>query len=209
MKREREAEAVEWMWDILQALRASGVAEEFFFHGTSDQHLDAILKQVLLTTDVLMDDGEGEEYWAQGTYWATPRLAANYAIDTILERDVDKITQPILVAVLREDLAEEGEFAPDQLTLEYPPRVLTLDMGSEDLVSEWRECKRQDWESFFSVYKTLVCLGPVGSEKIVVLQSRECVNKLHRHLEAQAELQSSESTGSTNSLPSTHPGGFF
>lgn len=92
MKREREAEAVEWMWDILQALRASGVAEEFFFHGTSDQHLDAILKQVLLTTDVLMDDGEGEEYWAQGTYWATPRLAANYAIDTILERDVDKIT---------------------------------------------------------------------------------------------------------------------
>lgn len=187
MKREREAEAVEWMWDILQELRASGVAEEFFFHGTSDQHLDAILKQGLLTTDVLMDDGEGDKYWAQGTYWAKPRLATYYALDTALERNAGKKDRPILIAVPRKALEEEGEFVPDYLTLEYPPILLTRGKARDDLEKAWEAADHQDWESFFAIYETLVCLGPVGPEKLVILQSRECVNKLHRHLGAQQD----------------------
>lgn len=180
-----------WQGAILDAISESGLADHFFFHGTSDSCLEAIQREGLATTEVLLryhgdpeENGEPQTLWSHGTYWATARLAAHYAADTALNRG----GKPVLIAALRDCVWEEGELVADELTLDFPPCPLLEQKTPENLADEWVRAPKKNWNSFFEIFETVVCLAPVGPERLLVLRSRDCVEKLAECLSSQTRL---------------------
>ena len=176
----------QWRHDIVEAIRKDGLAEEFFFHGTSDSYLQDILREGVTTTDVVLryqddldEDGEPRMMWTHGTYWATPRLAAWYAADTAINRR----GEPVLIACPRSWVREEGELTVDEMTLDFPPEPLLENGTSEELARGWEQEQDKSWKTFFNRYESLVCLGPVGPERLIVLRGAECVAKLREALD--------------------------
>lgn len=170
---------IKWQHDILDAIASSGMEETYFFHGTSDAYLNSIEEHGLTTTEVMMryylehDNGEPAIVWTQGTYWASARLAAYYAIDSAIHRGGN----PILIACLRTDLENEGELIADELTLDYPPELLAQHQGKEYSIVNGMNTMDIDWHAFFRYYETVVCLSPIGYENLIVIKDKKCVDE--------------------------------
>lgn len=159
-----------------EASRPGGPLDGWLFHGTTEAMAASIAEDGMRTTSVEMHDPDTDQWWeASGTYWATAVIAALYAEDRA--HGIEDSTLPLaIVAVRREDLELEGELAADLGSIEWPLASWT---GRDDdaVRDEWQASGRTA-DDCLGLVGTLVCLGPVGPDPLVVLRRAADMDRL-------------------------------
>lgn len=159
---------------LVHALNAAAVPggplDGWTFHGAAGHSLESIENDGLHATEVMMRDGD-EQWWTAGTYWATPRVAAWYAEDTAEGMDPPDWDFGIVAARIA-DVAECGQLAPDEQTIDSPIASV-IGRDAESLYAEWEADPRREWTEAYRIYESFVCLGPVGPDALCVIRSEK------------------------------------
>lgn len=150
------------------ASRPGGALDSWLFHGTTGVRADSIAVDGLSTTDVDMVDDDGHRWESDGTYWATAALAARYAEDRAESAEDDALPLA-LVAVPRDALEAEGEMAPDIRSVEWP-LVSWTGQDSDAVQAAW-EATGRTADDCLALTGAIVCLSPVGPERLVILRT--------------------------------------
>jgi hypothetical protein len=161
--------------------RPGEILHEFLFHGTTAERAESIKTRGVDATEVLMRDDNGQ-WWTKGTYWARPEIAAYYAEDYLQGADGQNIGLAIL-AIRRSDITTYGELVQDEQSLDWPIcSRLGHDAATCHMIWQ-RESKRQSrWEASIAATGSLVCLGPVGPEHLVILHDLADLQQLMAQL---------------------------
>jgi hypothetical protein len=168
--------------DVVAALaresRTGGPLEGWLFHGTSGAEAESIAAEGLRTTDVLLRDEDGQ-YWTDGTHWATAWIAAFYAEDRI-ESTGDPDLPLALVAARLSDIGAEGVLAQDEQSLDAPI-VSRLGETLEGVAATYERALadgQEPWRASLAATGSLVCLSPVGPERLAVIRGLSDVARL-------------------------------
>ncbi len=177
-----------------------GLFDEYLFHGTSERRLNAIIRKGLACSNGMTEDewGNTEELEAC-SFWGSPRVAVDYALDTASIRDEGWSTSPVLIVVKKSDLLELGDFRIDRNTLDWPLDVYSRGVGA--LGAMWEDsCKTA--EDCLEIYESVILDVPVPSCEIkriaTFLRTPEDVRSFLR--EKTAELDFDESQCSAGGL---------
>lgn len=156
---------------LVDAAKPDGPLAGWLFHGTSTTAAIDIGSDGVRPTAVLQRE-HGTWSWTEGTYWAIPAVAAFYAEDRCEETDDD----PVLVAVRLDDLRSLGDLVIDEQSLDCPI-VSRLGKTDEEVEAEWHRLQAEPsilpWQASLAATGSLVCLGEVPADRIVMLQTAE------------------------------------
>jgi hypothetical protein len=131
-----------------------GAIHAWLFHGTSAEKAALIASGGMQPTDTMCRDGDGQTF-TEGSFWGTPLTAAWYAEDTFLEREGDA---PAIVACPVDALEADGEFVPDEATIDFPD-ARTLGMSVEEAHAAWEALGDDaDWMDGLGIWGAVVCL---------------------------------------------------
>jgi hypothetical protein len=148
-----------------------GPLSGYAFHGTTAAVADLVEELGVTTTRVWAFD-EDVRTAMEGTYWATPAIAAFYAEDRIESEDDPDLDLAFIVVSL-DDLATQGDFMQDEGSLESPI-VTRLGRSHEDILAAYealsgKEC--DPWKASLETTGSFVCLGEVEPSIVHVVRN--------------------------------------
>lgn len=148
-----------------------GILEDYVFHGTDKNIAEQIAKEGVTSSYAVKYSVQDDSYEETlGTHWGTARVASFYAKDQ-RERYDDPELSLVLIAARKQDLEQYGEFAVDGQTLDCPLSEY-LDLSEEEVYRRW-DVSAKDWNSCFELYGTILVLGDIPPDEIVILQTPE------------------------------------
>jgi hypothetical protein len=154
---EYRAQWIEIIQPLHEAAQPGGPLEGYLFHGCTQMTADSILAEGMDLTEVLLDDPSHDDRHLEreGTFWASPSVAAFYAEDRVDALDGD--IPLCLIAVPREALEAAGKWEPDIMSV-YPCMSERLGRAEADLLAEW-DASSKDAEASFRVFESVAVLG--------------------------------------------------